>query len=57
MWKHRLHNQCTYDEKFASTQPSPNDYARHVGLPPISEQAVNIIRSQIVSKIREELST
>jgi hypothetical protein len=56
MWKHRVHGMCTYSEEFSNTAFSPNEYALHVGLSPISGDIVNILKRTVVAKIKDELS-
>jgi hypothetical protein len=57
MWKHRIHGYCTYDEEFANSNFTANEFAFHVGLPPIDEPTVEILKRVIVHKIRVEIST
>jgi hypothetical protein len=57
MWKHRIHGYCTYKDSFRYENISPNQYAKHVGLPPISEKSVNKLRSKVIFKIRKEFTT
>lgn len=57
MWKHRIHGGCTYDEEFAASAADPNEYAKRVGLPPISSDTVNILRASLILRVKKEVST
>ena len=68
MWKHRIHGGCTYDPEIANlstdsndvakrTPLDPNEYAKRVGLPPISESVVNILRASLILRVKKEVST
>lgn len=64
MWKHRIHGGCTYDEKFGTYNEktkgyefTPNEFAIHVGLPPISEPLVNILKRVVIARIKKELES
>jgi hypothetical protein len=56
MWKHRIHGQCTYDEEFADSDFSANEFAKHVGLPPIDESVEQTIRQSLADAVRAEFS-
>lgn len=53
MWKHRQSGRCTYVED----QPalSPNEYAAKVGLPQIDGALVNILKSSLIQRVKDEL--
>ncbi len=57
MWKHRIHGYCTYDEDFATSSFTANEFAFHVGLPPIDEAMTGILKRVVIHKIRAEIST
>jgi hypothetical protein len=55
MWKHRETGDCTYDEQFASSDLTVNEYAARVGLPLADPEAVTIIKNSLADCIRREL--
>lgn len=57
MWKHRVHGLCMYNEEFAHSSFTPNEFALRVGLPGIPGEVVNIIKRAVVARIRDELAT
>jgi hypothetical protein len=55
MWAHRQTSNCTYNEQFANSDLTVNEYAAHVGLPPADPEAVKIIKNSLADRIRREL--
>lgn len=56
MWKHRVLGTCTYNEEFANSGFNANDYALHVGLPPVDQTVVNIVKRTVVANIRKAIA-
>jgi len=56
IWKHRKNGRCTYNEAFASSDFTPNEFAARVGLPPADPEVLNIIKNSLADKIRHELA-
>ena len=55
MWNHRQTGVCTYNEQFAISDFTVNEYAERVGLPPADSQVVNIMRNSLAARIKLEL--
>lgn len=56
MWKHRLHGLCMYSEEFANGSFTPNEYAKRVGLPPIDQPMMSLLKRTVLSNIKKEMS-
>jgi hypothetical protein len=55
IWKHRKTSRCTYNEAFANSEFTPNEFAARVGLPSAEVSVLDIIRNSLADKIRREI--
>lgn len=63
MWKHRLHGLCMYSEEFGTYNEksgryefTPNEYAKRVGLPPIDQPMVQVLKRTVLANIKKEIA-
>jgi hypothetical protein len=45
-----------YDEQFATSSFTPNEYAKRVGLPPIEPAMQTLLKRTVLGNIKREMS-
>ena len=55
VWKHAILGTCTYNKKFASSDPTPAEIALRTGNRAPSPEEVLAIRNKLIKHLKENL--